>query len=148
MPQPNSDSNHVIRLLGPWRAEVLSAESALEGTETSRKQKIPSTWQSWLGDHFLGTVSYKRFFRVPTNLSPHQKVWLIVEPVDFAGCVHLNDSQLGMVQLGGPNFRHDASQLLRPRNELRIDVRLSKDDIDSPRAGGIIGEVRLEIEGT
>jgi hypothetical protein len=68
--------------------------------------------------------------------------------------VKLNGKPLGDVSWGGPSFRFDITDLLEDHNRLEIVVehpaldgnRVANDDSDIDRPGGLVGEVRLEIE--
>jgi hypothetical protein len=99
---------------------------------------------------------------------------LVIEEVDFEARVELNGAELGVVRLSGSResgvggrgpgarsqepgvcpARFEITSLLKPRNELLIDVTLLHDEaVDRARTsrgragqpGGLIGEVRLEI---
>lgn len=151
---------HSIRLRGPWRYEPL-ARSVLQSDAAPRettaalppagKAAMPSDWGATLGRDFRGRVRYRRAFGRPT-LEPGETVILVLEAVDAAAHVSLGGEPLGETR-GGP-ARFDVTALLRPRNELTVEVALpaySPDEekqIRGARAGlpgGLIGEVRLEI---
>ena len=111
--------------------------------------KIPSDWGDWLGDSFRGRVAYVRNFGLPTGLADDQKIWLVVEEVDYRGNVFLNDRPLGWLQLGDPPMRIEVHSELRKSNQLRIEVELpvqSDRGGRNERAGGLTGSIRLEIE--
>lgn len=140
---------HLIRLHGPWEARVIEGGDAAASASNDRQRvKIPSDWKDWLGPQFRGRVSYQRNFRKPTNLVPAQKVWLVVEAVDYRANVSLNQLPLGeFVQAKG--LRVEISEAILPLNRLEIVVELPPDAERRDRtslAGGLIGEVRLEIE--
>jgi len=141
---------HSIRLHGPWNAQVLECfESTEPVSELERRLKIPSDWGDWLGNSFRGRVGFQRTFGFPTGLEPHQKIWLVAVEADFRADVSLNDAPIGNVQLGSPGLRVEVRNLLRLSNHLRIEVELPNDaqrGVRNSLAGGLIGEVRLEIE--
>jgi hypothetical protein len=110
---------------------------------------MPADWSGLLGADFLGRVSYRRTFQKPTGLESGERVWLVVEEPRSRGNVELNDRQLG--EAGG---RFDITELLEDHNRLEIVVEhsaidaqgVARDDGDTGSAGGLVGEVRLEIE--
>ena len=87
-------------------------------------------------------------------LAPADRVWLIVEPPRSCGEVRLNGEVLGQVRGGASDRRFDVTQLLSDRNALEIEVEHPERDVqgmplDDARRytpGGLVGEVRLEIE--
>ena len=140
---------HSIRLHGPWQASVLESFSPKTDFVTEHRAKIPSDWSDWLGTSFCGRIAYVRNFGLPTGLTEDQKVWLVVEAIDFRGDVILNDQPLGRMQLGDSPMRIDVLRKLLKSNRLRIEIELPSDAVRGDRnglAGGLIGGVRLEIE--
>jgi beta-galactosidase/beta-glucuronidase len=141
---------HTIRLHGPWQATVLESfePSSLEDELTCRVQ-IPADWDAWLGPSFRGRVGYRRSFGLPTGLESDQRIWLIIESVDFRASVVLNGQALGTLKFEEAPLRVDVSHFLRSANELWVEVELPKNADRGERAGlagGLIGSVRLEIE--
>ena len=97
-------------------------------------------------------MSYVRKFNCPTGLTNESTVCLVVEEVDFAATCWLNDYSLGKAAFGTGPASFDITKLLVRHNNLRINVRLSKEDACCPlraqragKAGGLIGSVYLEI---
>lgn len=138
---------HRIRLHGPWQAEVVQCDTE---NLVGKKQKlsVASDWVDWLGAGFRGTVSLIRRFGCPTGLHQDQRVWLVVEQVDFHGCVWLNELSLGELNPAGV-LRIEVGQRLHTRNVLRIDLFLTNANTPFGRTqltGDLIGSVRLEIE--
>jgi hypothetical protein len=155
---------HVIRLRGPWEYEPLARvwidangerRENRESLPPAGRVQLPADWGLTLGADFRGRVRYTRRFGLPTNLEPHDEVWLVVDGVDSFGALALNDTPLGDVAgyLGPPAEFH-VTQLLGERNILTLDVELP--DFAPGAApplrpgrehlpGGPIGEVRLEI---
>jgi beta-galactosidase/beta-glucuronidase len=110
---------------------------------------IPSDWGDWLGDLFCGRVAYVRNFGLPTGLVADQKIWLVIEEVDFRGNVFLNDHPIGPLQLGDPPLRIEVHNMLQKSNRILIEIELPVRTDRGGRnelAGGLIGSVRLEIE--
>lgn len=156
---------HKIRLHGPWSYEPLF-HSQLDATGKSCRSgrepplpgrvRIPADWGNSLGMDFRGRVRYTRPFHCPTGLQDKERVSLVIECLDAYGQVWLNDESLGNVDAKNLPFRTEITAQLQPRNFLTVEVELPMIDADSdPLArpagrdklpGGLIGEVRLEIE--
>lgn len=155
---------HVIRLRGPWQYEPL-ARTVLLADGTTRAEpgelppagdvQMPGDWGDSLGADFRGRVRYSRRFNRPTGLEPGDLVFITVDDVDAFGAASLNDHPLGAMRLGEGPFRFDVTELLERYNRLMIEVELPRTASDSPPLprgereglpGGLIGEVRLEIE--
>ncbi|MEX0818771.1 MAG: hypothetical protein WD070_04230 [Pirellulaceae bacterium] len=144
---------HIIRLHGPWMYEPLAltqwgpsgASMDLPGElPPAGTMKVPADWNATLGPGFRGRVLYTRRFGRPTNLDSHERVDLVLHKIQGLAIVTLNARRLGELKIGDPPRRFDLTNLLHARNELHIEVNLPRgvDDID---AGGIVGEVHLEI---
>jgi len=160
---------HVIRLRGPWEYEplarsIVAADGILRETTDDLpphgRVHLPTDWGSTLGGDFRGRVRYLRRFGIPTNLEPHDQVWLVIEGVDYFGAVSLNVQPIGEV-VGYQSAREfDIRHLLADRNLLTLEIALPRFDAggatgaqaDRPgRAdlpGGPIGEIRLEIRSS
>jgi len=155
---------HVIRLRGPWEYEPLArlvpnADGTLrEETHdlpAAGRAKMPADWGATLGPGFRGRVRYVRRFGCPTGLGPRERVWLIFEGADATAVARLNERPLGEIRGPRSAARIDVTELLAARNVLVVDVELPPLDAAAERAarpvreglpGGLIGEVRLEIE--
>ena len=163
MPYP-----HVIRLRGPWEYEPLarftaSADGAPHSSTAdlppSGRQPLPADWDSTLGSAFRGRVRYRRRFNRPTGLEAAERVWLAIDGVDACGSYALNGQSLGTIAGYALPAASDVTDLLAAANVLEIDVELAPSMASgSPqsnphrpgrerRAGGAIGDVRLEIRG-
>ena len=155
---------HLIRLRGPWEYQVLLRfdrdDTRNIGQDTSElpggRMQMPSDWGESLGNGFRGRVRYQRRFNRPTGLDKGQIVYVSVAAVDCFGEVSLNDTTLGQVVGDRPNQRFVVTEILQSANELSVIVELPRDDPNSDPLlrpagrenlpGGLIGEVRLEIE--
>jgi beta-galactosidase/beta-glucuronidase len=143
---------HAIRLRGPWECEPLERDGPAGDLPPAGKTTVPGDWSQLLGDDFVGRVRYTRRFNAPTNLGPSERVWLVVEGVDHEADVLLNGRPLGTMPGPRPK-RFDITALVEPHNVLHIEVRLSAAVFTDAsvrgqragRAGGVTGEVRLEI---
>jgi hypothetical protein len=149
---------HIIRLRGPWSVEpleryVLGASGGYERSTAelpaAAKMTMPADWGAVLGATFLGLVRYLRNFQKPTGLESGERVWLVVEGPRSRGTLELNSKRLG-----DADGRFDITELLGDHNRLEIVVEhpavdargVARDDDDTALTGGLIGEVRLEIE--
>jgi len=112
---------HIIRLRGPW--ECAPAEGEAENR-----------------------VRYTRRFGLPTNLTPNDRVWVVVESTACDGAASLNDKPLGEIVSDLKFIEFDVTDHLLPRNILRLDIGLPQNELctEQPTAA-IFGEVRLEI---
>ena len=155
--------SHVIRLRGPWDYEPLARvwigadglrRESREQLPPPGRVHLPADWGLTLGADFRGRVRYTRNFGLPTNLEPHEEVWLVIDGVDFFGTLMLNGTSLGSIIGYGAPVDFAVSSLLKPRNRLELDVELPhyEPDAQAPdrpgrtnMPGGPIGEVRLEI---
>lgn len=154
---------HIIRLRGPWELEpVARFVRRPDGTyrpmsddlPAGVQAKMPADWAEAFGADFLGRVRYRRTFQKPTGLDERQRVWLVVEAPRSLGVVELNHRRLGEAYWGGQPCSFDIAELLQDHNRLEIVVEhpaldaagTAKDDSTSKMAGGLVGEVRLEIE--
>jgi hypothetical protein len=153
---------HVIRLRGPWELTPLvrltpvdrRPESSASRLPSGGKTPVPGDWSGHLGDAFYGTVRYLRRFNSPTHLDLGERVWLVCEAIDPRGTATLNEQPIFAAQNPAGPCAQDITDLLRARNRLAIDIELTPED-DRPealrradrrgRAGGLPGEVRLEI---
>jgi hypothetical protein len=153
---------HTIRLRGPWQIEPLKRyvargsggyESQADGVPARDRWQMPADWCEAMGHDFLGVVRFGRKFNRPTNLSA-ERVWLVVEPPRSRGVVRVNGRVLGHVRFGAPPGRFDITPLLNDHNSIEIDVEHPELDDDGHAVdngfldvtGGLVGEVRLEIE--
>jgi len=153
---------HTIRLRGPWQLEPLQRyvkrsrggyDGPTSGLPPRDRWPMPSDWCEALGHDFLGVVRYSRKFNRATIVAD-DRVWLVVEPPRSCGLVRLNGKFLGYVRFGGDAGRFDITGLLEEHNRVDIDVEHPEldeagnaaDDGSEFVPGGLVGEVRLEIE--
>lgn len=154
---------HIIRLRGPWNVEpVARFVPQADGTYKPVKEELPpiarvtmpADWSATCGADFLGRVSYRRIFQKPTGLDDGERVFLVVEPPQSSACITLKKKLVGFVYSGEPAGRFDITDRLEDHNQLEIFV--DHPDLDEMRStvgdptllpcGGLVGEVRLEIE--
>src|SRR4029079_7101251 len=153
---------HTIRLRGPWVLEPLQRyvkrsfggyAGLTNGLPPGDRGQMPADWCATMGHDFLGVVRYSRKFNRPTNLT-RDRVWLVVEPPRSCGLVRVNRSFLGDVRYGSAPGRFDITDLIEDHNVVDIDGEHPElddegnapDDGSEFVPGGLVGEVRLEIE--
>ena len=138
---------HIIRLRGPWDYEPLARvtvsvagvrQESREELPPAGRAQLPADWGATLGSDFRGRVRYRRHFGLPTNLEPHEHVWLVIDGVTGSAEIRLNGLELGHIESSHASER-DVTEILQPRNQLEIDVTSDGSD------GGVTGEIRLEI---
>lgn len=156
-------SPHAIRLRGPWQYEPLARTVLLpDGTTEPEPGElpppgriiIPSDWGETLGADFRGRVKFLRRFNRPTGLDPLHRVFIVIEQIDAFGCVSLNEASLGEIPAVASQTQFEITKLIQPHNILCIEVELPRTSPESDlshrrdqnQPGGIIGEVRLEID--
>lgn len=141
---------HVIRLRGPWEYVVearflAAADRAAGATESTSdlplpgRAAMPACWANSLGPDFRGRVSYRRPFGKPTGITPAERIWLVCDGADPQASLTLNDEPLGTIDGPASPAEFDVTDRLRERNVLVAIVE------SADRAGGLTGEVRLEI---
>ncbi len=132
-----------------------STQSAAEPLPPSGRVTLPGDWGATLGAAFRGRVRYLRRFGRPTNLAAGQSVCLVCDGVDLRGAVWVNGRSLGPIDGYQAATRFEIGADLIERNQLVIEVELpplahsAEQALRPGRAGlpgGLIGEVRLEIE--
>jgi hypothetical protein len=154
---------HTIRLRGPWQLEPVfrcvprgdgGFDPSTNELPAAARMHVPADWGTALGGDFLGRVRYVRTFHAPPGLQFDERVWLVVEPQRSTARVVLVEDTLGVVVAGGPAGRFDITHRLLPTNRLEIFVdhpaleegRILGGEAELSLAGGLVGEVRLEIE--
>lgn len=154
---------HTIRLRGPWTIEplkrfVLQPDGCYkpvgDGLPAGGRMTMPADWSGLLGADFLGRVSYRRTFQRPTGLESGERVWLVVEAARSHACIVWKGELVGFVDPGDVAGRFDITERLEDHNTLEIYVdhpaldfmRSTVGDPLQLPTGGLVGEVRLEIE--
>ena len=154
---------HTIRLRGPWSVEpimrfVLQPDGAYRPTEDdlppAARATMPADWSALFGADFLGRVRYRRTFNKPTGLDAGERVWLVIEPAQSEAWATWKGELLGFVYPGDPAGRFDLTERLEDHNTLEVYVdhpalnhmRSKVGDPMKLAPGGLVGEVRLEIE--
>ncbi len=154
---------HTIRLRGPWSVEPIyryllqpdgSYQSTQDDLPPAGRATMPADWSALFGADFLGRVRYRRTFNKPTGLESGERVWLVVEPAQSEAWVIWKSDLVGFIYPGEPTGRFDITDRLEDHNTLEICVdhpaldfmRSTVGDPTKLPPGGLVGEVRLEIE--
>ena len=98
----------------------------------------------WQCEPAGGGVRWRRPFHRPTGLGPDVRVWIVLEGFSASGSVTLNGQALGRLDPDQPECRLDATESLRPQNDLTLDLDAPA-PAAQPNAGSAPGEVSLEI---
>lgn len=169
MTAPAINRMHTIRLRGPWQYEPLAltvwtadgesvaspaGSSELAALPPAGRVTMPCDWSESLGADFRGRVRFTRHFNRPTGLDSNTRVYLAIDEVDAVAEVQLNGNSLGRMRGIDGTWRSEITAILETRNRLEIVVDLpfvsdASAPLPRPRdarlAGGVTGEVRLEI---
>lgn len=161
---------HRMRLNGPWQLELLARADEAgpirpdsspplplvpSPASSPARLTVPGDWGNLVPPGFQGTVRLRRRFGRPAQLDPHERCWLSLGGVDPAAVAFLNDEPLGVVSGYALGASWEIASRLEPRNELRLDLTWPADP-QGPAplrpgraglAGGILGDVQLEIDG-
>ena len=131
---------HRIRLRGPWECEPL-ARAGGGPLPPPCRMTMPCRWGDGGLPGFAGRARFRRRFGYPGRIDTYERVWLTFAGVDGVAEVWLNGTRLGRHEGPGP-FEFVVTALLRPRNELTVEVEAAGGD------GGLWGEVALEVRCT
>ena len=132
---------HRIRLRGPWDCEPLERRLPGAALPSPLRMILPCRWTDGGLKDFSGRVRFRRRFGYPGQIDAYERVWLTLAGVSDHAEVQLNGAALGLCAGEGP-FESEVTRLLRPRNELIVDVEGPAD------RGGLWGETALEVRCT
>ncbi len=121
---------HRIRLRGPWQCATPS------GVEPPRRVTMPCQWAELAG--LTGRVRFRRHFGYPGRIDNYERVWLTFAGIEGTAEVWLNGEALGRAE---GDWESDVTGLLRPRNELTVEV-------EAATTGGPWAEAALEVRCT
>lgn len=162
---------HRMHLRGPWTFEWLTtpgdqqspagssdnSQEASADTSPTRsgslsrdatdgqvgRVKMPAHWHSLFGEQG-GTVRFRRRFQCPTNLDPHEHVFIVFDGIGGSARVAVNETELGTIEFDHTTADFEMTQHLRPSNVLTVDVEYNPED-QSAIPGGLWGPVAIEI---
>jgi beta-galactosidase/beta-glucuronidase len=106
------------------------------------KVKMPCDWSELLGNDFQGTVLFRRIFHTPTGLDLGEQVWLAFDAVRSTAKIVLNGQPIGEFSTSDCPARYNITAILTD-DANRLEVRLTH---LGEQPGGLVGDVRLEIE--
>ncbi|MGN0707883.1 MAG: glycoside hydrolase family 2 protein [Faecalibacterium sp.] len=117
---------------------------------------LPHTWNARDGqdggnDYWRGTCTYRTAFAAPAFDPAGQQVWLQFEGVNASARVFLNGVEICTHDGGYSTFRAEITGLLKPSNELTVEVDNSVNDRVYPQKadftfyGGIYRDVSLLV---
>lgn len=134
---------HRIRLLGPWEFVWEGPIGGKASHVTEGTTAMPCDWNSLFGP-VVGTATFRRRFHRPSNLEPHEQVWLICTGVRGSGSISLNDELLSVFSSHGESVECEVTSRLQAFNI--ASIQLSVGSIEEPqRPGGLFEPVVLEI---
>lgn len=133
---------HRIRLRGPWECEPLSrSDGSSEALPPPCTMTMPCRWRNGGLTDFAGRVRFRRRFGLPRQIDNHERLWLTFGGITGVADIALNGQALGPCQESDCPLEREVTVLLRPRNELVVEVEGSGD-------GGLWGDVALEVRCT
>jgi hypothetical protein len=133
---------HRIRLRGPWDYEPLGYSSPERHLlPPAGRMNVPCRWADGGLAGFAGRVRFRRRFGYPGRIDAYERVWLTFDGADTWAEVALNGAALGRHE-GEGAFEYEVTNLLRPRNELVVEVE------GPAETAGLCGEVALEVRCT
>ena len=104
---------------------------------------MPIDWISLFGDR-SGRARFLRRFGRPTNLEPHERLFLMFDGIGGAARVALNNGLLGTIDAKNETAQFEVTGLLNWRNVMTVEIEF--DPAHSPgRRGGLWAPVVLEI---
>lgn len=136
-------SVHRIRLIGPWDYVWLeAADPTMDApAATAGTIKMPCDWESIFGPR-AGRATFSRRFHRPTNLDPHEKVFIVLTGVGGAGRLSLNGLAMGEFDGKAKSAEVEVTDNLESFNQLEVTVDFAPDDTS---LGGLYDAVALEI---
>lgn len=135
---------HRMHLKGPWQYEWLGPSDALPpDVEPAGRLKMPAEWRTSFGSA-AGTARFRRRFNRPTNLDADERVFVVLDGVGGTGEARLDDRRLGTVDGAQGSAAFDVTDLLKPANELVVELEFDP-AVDESVRGGLWGPVAIEI---
>lgn len=128
---------HAIRLRGPWQCQRIHDGGAASEPATV---SLPCAWHSLQIAGERSRVRLQRAFNKPSNLDPHERLWLVCEPTGARGVIQCNGHTLGSVPEDQPG-QWEITPYLTGRNEVVLQLVVPPSVDSQP----MLGDVRLEI---
>ena len=129
---------HRLFLKGPWGVRRLDRD------EPALRVTLPASWQSIFEGSNCGRAEFRRKFNQPTNLEPHEHVWIVFQSVRGTAWVDLNGQRLGGIHINDTTAEFEITPHLALHNELVVQLTF---DAGSPpdQPSGLWEPVALEI---
>lgn len=144
---------HRMHLKGPWHYEWLGNPFPPTGDTNSTqlqpefalsgRVKLPASWQALFGA-VPGRARLRRRFHRPTNLDPHEHVFIVFDGIGGTAEISVNGHHLGTVADGPERQGFDITSLLQPANDLFVEITFDAES-SADRPGGLWAPVALEI---
>ncbi|WP_397570314.1 hypothetical protein [Schlesneria sp. T3-172] len=135
---------HRIQLKGPW--EVFPPQVNELHSDAEQKPEthtMPKEWRELFGDQG-GTARFQRKFHRPSNLEPHERIFLAFSGIRGETRIRLNQRQLGEFDAQGGSIEVEVTSNMNSFNTLEVEIDF--DPGQSPGLpGGLFGVVALEI---
>ncbi|MCX7421385.1 MAG: hypothetical protein NT013_17830 [Planctomycetia bacterium] len=128
---------HRIHLKGPWEVRRLDRDEPLI------RVIMPTTWEAIFGED-AGRAEFRRKFNQPTNLEPHEHVWIVFDGIGGEGLARLNGFTLGPIDRTTPTAEFEITQLLALHNELSVELDVKSEQV-AESLNGLWGLIALEI---
>ncbi len=128
---------HRIHLKGPWDVRRLDRD------EPSIRVFMPATWEAIFGED-AGRAEFRRKFNQPTNLEPHEHVWVVFDGIGGEGLARLNGFDLGPIDRTAPTAEFEITRLLTLHNELSVELNVMSEPATAA-LNGLWGAVAVEI---
>lgn len=104
---------------------------------------MPKDWRAVFGE-VSGRARFRRKFHRPTNLEPHESVFVVLTEVRGEGRVRLNDLSIGSFDSKGESAEFEISSSMKSFNELDVEITFDPTS-EEDTSGGLFGVVALEI---
>ena len=153
IPRADALPPHRIFLRGPWQAEPLArADNQFDGTRVwSHRElpaagtvRLPAAWQILFGD-FRGRVRFSRRFHPPSNVTPDDRLSIVLDGIRGSGSIYLNGEFLGKIEIANTTAKFDVTGKLQINSTLQIELEFTETS-PAASAGGLFASVALEIE--
>jgi hypothetical protein len=135
---------HRIHLRGPWQAAWCDENG--HPLSAPIRLRHPDNWPAFVANR-AGRVLLERTFHAPTNLEPHESVFVVLTGVRGEGEVRLNGQSLGKFDDRNLAYEFAVPLPLPFSNSLVIQVAFPASASDRPDVG-VYGAVALEIRVT
>jgi hypothetical protein len=112
---------HSIRLHGPWEIRLLPVPVAVP---VRQRIQMPDGWNSLELPAETTECRLLRGFNSPTGLGPGTDVWLVFEVSHWDATLLLNQTKLGRIAPAPAPQRFLVTDLLQPRNEIEVQLKL------------------------